>query len=147
MWSNYESESEKRGQWSFLSGAVDLVKTQAKHAKGKLAKNNCGLIVKVKEEQWSFSSDELDNTRAKGKLAKVNVKFCESERGAIVVLIRCWRLGRRKVKIKLKNRKNEKRKQVGQWCCKLGNKKCMQSWKICESILGPIVKVKAEKEQ
>ena len=29
---------KKRGQWSFSSGAVDLVKTEAKHANGKLAK-------------------------------------------------------------------------------------------------------------
>ena len=66
-------ESEKGGQWSSSPGAVDLVKWKCKW---KIGESNCGAIVKVKEEQWSLSSDDLVNTRAKGKL--------ENECGAIV---------------------------------------------------------------
>ena len=61
-------------QWSFASGAVDLVKTQAKKV-CKISENNCGAIMKVKVKKgdrgrphqvlltWSRGSEN-------GKLAK-----------------------------------------------------------------------------
>ena len=78
MCSNYESESEKGGHWSFSPGAVDLVKGKYKK---KIGENNCGAIVKVKVKkrgQWSFSLGAVDlvTTEAKhanGKLAKMIV--------------------------------------------------------------------------
>ena len=52
-----------------------------------------------------------------------------------------------KLQLSRKVGKMNKENRLVNGAANLGDKKCMQSWKICESIFGAIVKVKVEKEQ
>ena len=134
-----------------LIRCCSLGQDSSKTCKWKIGENNYGPIVKGKEEQWSFSSADLVNTWAKhangklesecGAVVKVNEKqqlFSSGAEGLVEGKLQlCWE----------KKGETKKENRLVNGAANLGDKKCMQSWKICESIFGAIVKVKVEKEQ